>query len=773
MTARRPTPTPRQNNPSVDWDSRTRPVHRLLAFAERISLALEQPVNWLVRDPRFNPLYHTGTIATFLLIVVVLTGSYLTFFYQFGYGVSYRAIGLIEANLVGRIMRAVHRYASGGLVIFTLLHAWRMLFQDRFRGPRWLAWLTGVLMTALIWIAGVTGYWLLWDQRAQLLNQVLIDALGNTPFAVSFLLQYVLGLAPESDWVFVLVILTAHVGVTALVALGYWYHIRRLRTPKYLPPTYWMLALVVLLILSALLAPVGVLPPLNPNAFPTAVPVDPIFLFFLPAAFNWDWPPVLLWGGLVALTAVIAALPWLLRDGPALPPAVIHADACTGCTLCANDCPYTAITMIELPEGSRHKYLAQVDSNLCVGCGVCVGSCEPLAISLGDAPINAVWRATAQAIEVSPQPLKIIYTCERHIAQGALTDLSGPGVHVVPLTCVGSAPPGLIEQTLLLGAKEVQVVGCPTEDCANRNGNVWMDQRLERERLPKLHRRHENAPITRRWLPPGQAAQAAKPAPSAETPTAYPTPLPTLRWPHFIPAVVLLGVVLAVQVLTNDLPYRPLPPNQALVQITMDHRASFPLLGYEMVVEPSLTADSPTTLTLTIDGEVVFSETFTPDGSSRTRALEQIVIPAGERQIQLTFFDAAHGQTFTLIDETRTFQPSETLPIALVDQAVFGDPVRGEALFRERVTGVNVGCRLCHSLEPDVVLVGPSLAGIATRAETRVPGLSAEEYIRQSILAPQAFTTPGFPLNQMVNDYPELLTEQELNDLVAFLLTLE
>ena len=80
-------------------------------------------------------------------------------------------------------------------------------------------------------------------------------------------------------------------------------------------------------------------------------------------------------------------------------------------------------------------------------------------------------------------------------------------------------------------------------------------------------------------------------------------------------------------------------------------------------------------------------------------------------------------------------------------------------------------CSACHSLD-GTVIIGPSHKGDATRAGTRVPGLSAEEYIRQSILDPGAFIVPGF-VNVMPANYGETLTPQQIDNLVAFLLTLE
>ena len=50
--------------------------------------------------------------------------------------------------------------------------------------------------------------------------------------------------------------------------------------------------------------------------------------------------------------------------------------------------------------------------------------------------------------------------------------------------------------------------------------------------------------------------------------------------------------------------------------------------------------------------------------------------------------------------------------------------------------------------------------------------MSAEEYIRQSILDPLAFVVDGFAPVMPV-DFGETLSPQEIDDLVAFLLTLK
>ncbi len=79
-------------------------------------------------------------------------------------------------------------------------------------------------------------------------------------------------------------------------------------------------------------------------------------------------------------------------------------------------------------------------------------------------------------------------------------------------------------------------------------------------------------------------------------------------------------------------------------------------------------------------------------------------------------------------------------------------------------------CATCHSLEPGVVIVGPSLAGVATRAASRVAGMSAEQYLRTSILDPGAFVVPGFP-DAMARNFGQVLNDEQINAIIAFLLT--
>jgi hypothetical protein len=72
-----------------------------------------------------------------------------------------------------------------------------------------------------------------------------------------------------------------------------------------------------------------------------------------------------------------------------------------------------------------------------------------------------------------------------------------------------------------------------------------------------------------------------------------------------------------------------------------------------------------------------------------------------------------------------------------------------------------------------MIVVGPSLAGIATRAGTRIPGMDAEGYIRDSIVNPGAYTVEGFVEGMMPEAVFDSLTPEEFEAVVSYLLTLK
>jgi mono/diheme cytochrome c family protein len=108
-------------------------------------------------------------------------------------------------------------------------------------------------------------------------------------------------------------------------------------------------------------------------------------------------------------------------------------------------------------------------------------------------------------------------------------------------------------------------------------------------------------------------------------------------------------------------------------------------------------------------------------------------------------------------------------PVPLAPLEDLSDPVAlGRATFTE------AGCVACHTVSGlSIGTVGPILDGIGSRAGETVAGLSAEEYIRQSILDPNFFMVDDFAEGIMPQSFADTLSDEQIDSLVAFMLSLE
>lgn len=653
-----------ETNEAIDWAARSGGGRGLLRGLERIALAFEKLVNMLAGSPLANPFYHTDTIAFFLLAAVGATGVYLVVFYQFGYDASYESVAKMNRFPLSAVVRAAHRYASGGLMVFTLLHALRIFFLDRFRGARRMAWIWGVVMTVALWLAGVSGYLLLWDTRAQLIIQSWVNLLKAIPsLATAFQSSFLSDTASEKSWLLMLLYLGLHVGLSALGGLFFWYHIQRLNRPKFFPARFWMIGIGVILGLLALIFPAGLLPMADFSGLPDAVPLDAFFLFHLPAALGTLAEG--LWTGLVAILllfmVVLVAVPWIIRRRE--PPRItVNPGLCVGCTYCVNDCPYGALTMQPRDDGSSYKQIAVVNQERCVACGICIGSCSTLALNLGERPARLLWEDVSARLSLSSKeeqaaapPTKVVFACERHIAHGARPYLrkspSDPApmvgdtrIEIVPLTCAAMVHPGLLTRTLEAGAAEVQVVGCPPNDCANREGNLWLEERLRRERAPKLKRASAKSPILTTWLPPDQFEQALPlhapgkktledKAPDDEQST-WERVFPTLSWRNMLTSLVLAAILLLAAVGMTTIPYKPYPGGEAVIQVAVRD-----VDGHSLALD--------------VDDQPVWQ------ASDQTAALEQIRVLPGAHHVRLSLDDGAR----ILFDDTVTLEGRQVLEL--------------------------------------------------------------------------------------------------------------
>jgi mono/diheme cytochrome c family protein len=141
------------------------------------------------------------------------------------------------------------------------------------------------------------------------------------------------------------------------------------------------------------------------------------------------------------------------------------------------------------------------------------------------------------------------------------------------------------------------------------------------------------------------------------------------------------------------------------------------------------------------------------------------VVDQLEQQIQLLQQSGGVMPDFVGVDT-----PIADIMVGL--QGLTGDPQRGSQLYNGQTTPT-LPCAGCHLN----AAVAPPLEGTWTRVENerlQEPGLqgyTGEQYLAESIIHPSAHIAPNYSDNLMPKNFGQMLTYQDLADLVAFLKT--
>lgn len=439
--------------------------------------------------PGANPLSHLGAIACLMFALLLLSGIYLFVLFDTSVSGAWTSVDALSRQQPGSWLRSLHRYAADGFLIAVWLHLLREALLGRYTRFRRMSWLTGVVLLPMVYLSGIGGFWLNWDQLGQysaIASAEMLDALPlfSTSLSRNFLL-------PEAvnDRLFSLLIFV-HLGVPLLMVFALWFHLQRITRPQLLPPRQLARTLLLAVGLLALVVPVLSLPAADLGFVPSALRLDWIVLHLHPLADAIG--PRLAWGLIAATLLLLLLLP--LRQPPALPVAVVDADNCNGCQRCVADCPYAAITLEAHPNGKAGRQIAVVAADRCASCGICAGSCPSatpfrsteILVSGIDMPqqtIAALRQQLEAALAEAEEPLIVVFGCD-HGAD--VYGLAGPRRVCLSLLCIGLLPPSFVEYALRAGAAGVLVVGCASGGCAFRFGEALTAERLNGQREPHL-----------------------------------------------------------------------------------------------------------------------------------------------------------------------------------------------------------------------------------------------------------------------------------------------
>ncbi len=285
-------------------------IAKLQSLLRRAFMRVEALFNRAFGD-RVNPLYHLGSMTFWLFWLVAGSGLYLYAFFETGVAGAYDSVQALTHGqwYAGGILRSVHRYASDAMVLTMLLHMVRHFAFDRMRGWRWFTWVSGVALIWGVYVSGINGYMLPWDQLAQFVIVASFEWLDWLPGFGGALARNFLYTSSVNDRFFSLLAFM-HIGLPLLVLLLMWVHVQRIPKASTSPPRPIMLSLVLTLLVLSLARPAlsqGGAATLGVS--PTELKFDWFYLTVFPLLYLW--PMAQVWTLLVVATAVITAVPWL------------------------------------------------------------------------------------------------------------------------------------------------------------------------------------------------------------------------------------------------------------------------------------------------------------------------------------------------------------------------------------------------------------------------------------------------------------------------------
>jgi len=476
------------------------------SFARRVLLGLEGALNKVFGND-LNPFYYLGALGFYFFWVVVASGAYIYAFYKTGIQLSFPSVEYLthEQWYLGGVMRSLHRYASDALVVVMVLHLLREYILGRYRGARWFAWITGVLLMWLIFSAGINGYWMVWDKLAQYSVVATMEwfdwlPIFSEPMSQSFISQEVL-----NDRFFSLISF-AHVTVPLIILFALWIHIMRISKPVVNPRRTLVLGMLLALLVLALVKPVLSQGPSDMGIEPGKLEIDWFYLFIYPLLDIW--PAGQVWALVIGLSLLLCVLPWLPSRHKQIPVAEVHLKECSGCRLCVADCPYEAVVMRPRSDGMLFKEEAVVVADRCVSCGICVGACPSSSAFRGDGyisgiempslPISGLRAAMMNELAKLEGDVRImVFGCDM---AANIEKLRSESVAVLSLPCIAMLPPSFIEYALHEHRVEgVLITGCRESDCYHRLGVLWTEKRIAAEREPRLRSRADRERIGLCW----------------------------------------------------------------------------------------------------------------------------------------------------------------------------------------------------------------------------------------------------------------------------------
>jgi quinol-cytochrome oxidoreductase complex cytochrome b subunit len=271
------------------------------------------PFDWdILREAGAEPVPHhlkkwwfcLGGTVLYLFIIQIVTGIALSFYYVPFPEEAYQSVTRITQEVrFGWFIRSLHRWASNFLIFALILHMLRIYFTGAYRHPRQINWIIGSLLLFLALSFGFTGYSLVFEQQSYwgatvaanlteavpLVGPTLASFMrGGPEIGVNTLTRFHIlhiGLLPTLSFILIVLhifLIRLH-GVTELYFEGEVIP-KEKKFFRFFPDhviTELIIGMILLYLLTilALIYPIGLGPPADPNVTPEHIKPEWYFYF--------------------------------------------------------------------------------------------------------------------------------------------------------------------------------------------------------------------------------------------------------------------------------------------------------------------------------------------------------------------------------------------------------------------------------------------------------------------------------------------------------------
>lgn len=165
----------------ADWlDART-------GFRERIRAKKAQAV------PTHSFFFCFGGISFFIILLQVLTGIFMLFFYTPSTLEALKSIEYMSNEItLGWLVRNMHRWGSTLLLATVFTHLVTVFYRKAYRNPRELNWVSGVFQFVVVFLLVLSGIILPWDWRAYWSYAIWVDYIDTWPLIGEAVKNFVL-----------------------------------------------------------------------------------------------------------------------------------------------------------------------------------------------------------------------------------------------------------------------------------------------------------------------------------------------------------------------------------------------------------------------------------------------------------------------------------------------------------------------------------------------------------------------------------------------------